>query len=65
MPCHRRDPASQFELPSFSPGHALRLSIARKGLLMAGRPKSDEDGVFELWFAHHRAARLDVHEPKP
>lgn len=46
-------------------GHALRLSIALKGLRVAARPKSDEDGVFELWFAHHRVARLDVREPTP
>jgi hypothetical protein len=46
-------------------GEALRLSIALKGLYVAARPKDDEDGVIEFWFAHHRAAKLDLNTPKP
>jgi transposase InsO family protein len=38
----------------------LRLSIALKGLRVAARPKDDEDGVIEFWFAHHRVAKLDL-----
>jgi hypothetical protein len=41
-------------------GEAVRLSIALKGLPVAARPKPDEDGVIEFWFAHHRVAKLDL-----
>ena len=45
-------------------GQALRLSIALKGLDVAARPKEDEDGVIELWFAHHRLTTLDLKTAK-
>jgi transposase InsO family protein len=41
-------------------GQALRLSIALKGLSVAARPNPEKDGVIELWFAHHRVAKLDL-----
>jgi transposase InsO family protein len=46
-------------------GQPLRLSIALKGLDVAARPKDDEDGVIEFWFAHHRVAKLDLNAAKP
>ncbi|MCP3719941.1 IS481 family transposase, partial [Paraburkholderia sp. CNPSo 3281] len=46
-------------------GQKLKLSIALKGLRVAARPKDDEDGVFELWFAHHRVATLDLKAALP
>ena len=46
-------------------GQKLRLSIALKGLRVAARPKEDEDGVFELWFAHYRVATLDLKAALP
>jgi transposase InsO family protein len=46
-------------------GEALRLSIALKGLCVTARPKHDEDGVIEFWFAHQRVAKLDLKTTKP
>jgi hypothetical protein len=46
-------------------GNAIKLSIALKGLNVAARPKDDEDGIVELWFAHQRVARLDLNATKP
>ena len=46
-------------------GEPLRLSIALKGLRVAARPKDDEDGVIEFWFAHQRVAKLDLKAVKP
>ena len=46
-------------------GEALRLSTALKGLYVAARPKDDEDGVIEFWFAHQRVAKLDLKAAKP
>ncbi|MEP9325984.1 hypothetical protein PPMP20_23050 [Paraburkholderia phymatum] len=34
-------------------------------LALSARPSQKEDGVIELWFAHHRVARLDLKTPKP
>jgi transposase InsO family protein len=46
-------------------GERLRLSIALKGLYVAARPKDDEDGIIEFWFAHQRVAKLDLKAAKP
>jgi len=46
-------------------GNAIKLSIALKGLNVAARPKDDEDGVIEFWFAHQRVSRLDLNATKP
>jgi transposase InsO family protein len=46
-------------------GERLRLSIALKGLYVAARPRDDEDGIIEFWFAHQRVAKLDLKAAKP
>jgi transposase InsO family protein len=46
-------------------GQAVRLSIALRKLDVAARPKDDEDGVIEFWFAHQRVAKLDLKAAKP
>jgi transposase InsO family protein len=46
-------------------GERLRLSIALKGLHVAARPKDDEDGIIEFWFAHQRVEKLDLKAAKP
>lgn len=45
-------------------GQKLKLSNALRGLRVAARPKDDEDGVFEFWFAHQRVLTLDLKVPQ-
>src|ERR1700756_35676 len=45
-------------------GEKVKLSIALKGLHVAARPSTQEDGVIEFWFAHHRVEKLDLKAAK-
>jgi transposase InsO family protein len=45
-------------------GEKVKLSIALKGLHVAARPSTEEDGVIEFWFAHHRVEKLDLKAAK-
>lgn len=43
-------------------GHTLKVSNALAGYLIAARPRDDQDGIYDLFFAHHRLARIDLRE---
>jgi transposase InsO family protein len=45
-------------------GKKFKVSAALQHLDVAVRPKPDEDGVFEVYFAHHRCQTIDMQEPK-
>lgn len=44
-------------------GHPLTVSTALCGHTIAARPRDAEDGVFDLYFAHHRLRTLDLRHP--
>lgn len=44
-------------------GRSLKGSNALRGLPIALRPSPDHDGVYILFFMHHRLATLDMREP--
>ena len=41
----------------------LKVSSALHGLPVGVRFRADEDGVFDLWFAHHKVATIDLRNP--
>lgn len=41
-------------------GHTLKVSNALHGYAIAARPRDDHDGVYDLFFAHHRLAMIDL-----
>lgn len=43
-------------------GHTLKVSNALHGHLIAARPHHDQDGLFDLFFAHHRLTTIDLRE---
>jgi transposase InsO family protein len=43
-------------------GHYMKVSKALRGLPVAARPRETEDGVYELYFSHHRLATIDMRE---
>jgi len=43
-------------------GHDMKVSKALRGLPIAARPSETEDGVYELYFSHHRLATIDMRE---
>jgi transposase InsO family protein len=43
-------------------GRQLRVSSALKGQPIALRPRASEDGVYDLYYCHHRFAELDLRE---
>lgn len=43
-------------------GRHLKVSNALRGLPIAARPCATEDGVYALYFVHHRLATIDMHE---
>jgi transposase InsO family protein len=45
-------------------GHHLRVSTALKDQPIALRPRTSEDGVYDLYYCHHRFAKLDLRENK-
>lgn len=44
-------------------GQELTVSTALCGHTIAARPRDAEDGVFDLYFAHHRLKTLDLRSP--
>jgi transposase InsO family protein len=45
-------------------GQYLRVSSALKDQPIASRPRTTEDGVYDLYYCHHRFAKLDLRESK-
>jgi transposase InsO family protein len=43
-------------------GHDIKVSNALRGLPIAFRPDDTQDGIYTLYFAHHRLARIDMRE---
>lgn len=43
-------------------GHDMKVSKALRGLPIAARPSVTVDGVYELYFSHHRLATIDMRE---
>lgn len=43
-------------------GRCMKVSNALRGLPVAARPCAAEDGVYALYFAHHRLATIDMRE---
>ena len=43
-------------------GHELQVSKALRGLPIAFRPDDTQDGIYKLYFAHHRLASIDMRE---
>jgi transposase InsO family protein len=43
-------------------GHRLRVSSALKDQPIAIRPRATKDGVYDLYYCHHRFAELDLQE---
>lgn len=43
-------------------GHTMHVSKALQGHYIAARPCDEQDGVYDLYFAHHRLARIDLRE---
>ena len=45
-------------------GQHLRVSTALKDQPIALRPRASEDGVYDLYYCHHRFAKLDLRTNK-
>ncbi|TNC94368.1 MAG: transposase [Rhodocyclaceae bacterium] len=45
-------------------GKQFKVSNALKGLPIALRPRPTEDGLFDLFFCHHRFGSINLHEAK-
>lgn len=43
-------------------GHTMKVSNALRGHPIAARPRHDQDGIYDLFFAHHRLATIDLRE---
>lgn len=43
-------------------GHDIKVSNALRGLPIAFRPDDIQDGIYKLYFAHHRLATIDMRE---
>lgn len=43
-------------------GQTLKVSNALRGLPIAFRPDDAQDGVYSLYFAHHRLMQVDLRE---
>lgn len=43
-------------------GHTLKVSNALRGYRIAARPRDGEDGIYDLFFAHHRLATIDLRD---
>jgi hypothetical protein len=43
-------------------GRTLKVSKALRGLPIALRPDDAQDGVYTLYFSHHRLTRIDLRE---
>lgn len=43
-------------------GHRLKVSNALRGFSIAARPCPAQDGIFDLYFSHHRLATIDIRE---
>lgn len=43
-------------------GHTMKVSNALCGYRIAARPRDDQDGIYDLFFAHHRLASIDLRE---
>lgn len=43
-------------------GRLFKVSNALKGLPIALRPRTQEDGVFDVFFCHHRCGQIDLNE---
>lgn len=41
-------------------GHPWKVSNALYGHLIAARPRDDQDGLYDLYFAHHRLTTIDL-----
>jgi hypothetical protein len=41
-------------------GHPLTVSVALHGHTIAARPRPIEDGVYDLFFSHHRLETIDL-----
>ena len=46
-------------------GRRYRLSTALDHQEVAVRPRHDNDGVFDVFFAHHRCLKIDLRDPSP
>jgi len=43
-------------------GHTMKVSNALRGYRIAARPRDDQDGIYDLFFAHHRLTTIDLRE---
>lgn len=43
-------------------GHALKVSNALRGQRIAARPRDAHDGLYDLYFAHHHLAAIDLRD---
>ena len=43
-------------------GHAMKVSKALRGYRIAARPSQTRDGIYHLYFSHHRLATIDMRE---
>lgn len=43
-------------------GHTMKVSNALRGFRIAARPRDDQDGIYDLFFAHHRLTTIDLRE---
>ncbi|MGH8157845.1 MAG: IS481 family transposase [Rhodanobacter sp.] len=43
-------------------GHEIKVSNALRGLPIAFRPDDTQDGIYTLYFAHHRLASIDMRD---
>lgn len=41
-------------------GHPLTVSVALHGHTIAARPRTEEDGIYDLFFSHHRLQTVDM-----
>ena len=43
-------------------GHTMKVSNALCGHRIAARPRDDQEGIYDLFFAHHRLATIDLRD---